>query len=741
MTQSFSRGGSGGSGFGKAQSLRPTYASGKDLSTQDPIKLLKFLQQRIDAKKREASVKAGTETSKNKKSPLETSLTRPMQAMEIGNPVPVIFCRRREGGTGGVMVRPRATECRFVNSATTIEAAYHCLLGDGYIYPVQVRDVRNGPNRQGLYSQNFSLRAGTWRPERLATEQDGYNVPDFPQNCGGGGDYNGATTIEFRNTYNPKTQLDNWKLHWSTFLRNGMRIDRGRVLDAVVGASDNFCDLYIWAQVRSGLMTEADIDMTEMQKAARFLDVNQLYCNAEFDKGTSLPDFLTGILPAFLLRETSIAGKFALRPVVPTNADGTIKASPITPDWIFDERSIAPGSYDERWSSSSSKRLVQINVLWRQQTSDTEIPFTRDLQIMAEGVTNPRVETFDLSELATSEGHAALAGGYRQAMQALGQGTASVRLLAGNHTGLLRAGMVIQVVLALVTETEMPALIRDFWWVDSITLDGDGSETLGLVHCPVDAQGRSLVALHILAARDRAQGIILPYPAVGLGDEAGRSTDTSSPASSTSGVPFTQGGGGANSSFNRASPPAPPANNPPAPPVDDGDVNGGVGGSNVGEAGGTPTDPTYGPKVPLGPGLGFAPSVNLNIGPAIPDAWPGECEFGVHRIRTLIQGATATGTVVNYIVITIEPVTAEVVDAMPITYTPPGGSPITIICDVYRVRVQEPIPNAPRVFDVIDIVGPGVSYPFSLEVLDWQCKLRDGTTGPTRTPSDPPLTP
>ncbi len=713
----------------------PSIGGEPGFTTKSSIDLLRYLASK---KKADASTKSETSNAKNRKTAQDTALTRPMEAMGIGDAVPVVFCRRRAGGTGGVMVKPRATECRFSNTAAAIEAAYHCVLGEGYIYPVQARDVRNGPNRQGSYSQNYGLRAGTWRPERLVTEQTAYNVPEFPQNVGGGGDYNGVSTIEFRNSFDPKTQLDNWKFHWSVFVRDGMRIDRGRVLDSVVGASDNFCDLYIWAQVSAGLMSVGQFDMAEMQKAAQFLEVNQLYCNAEFDKGTSLPDFLTSILPVFLLRETSVGGKFALRPIVPTNSDGTIKTTAITPEWIFDERSISPGSYEEKWPGQGSKRLIQFNVLWRQQTSDTEIPFIRDLQIMADGVVNPTVETFDLSEVVTSEPHAALAGGYRQAMRYLGQGTASVRLPAGNQTGMLRAGMIIQIVLGILTEVEFPDSIREFWWVDSILFGEDGSETLQLVHCPVNASGQSLVALHMVAARTRAPGFTLPYPPdIGAEDVPGRETDTTVPASTTSGVPFSQGGGGAASGFNRTNPPAPPANNPPAPPADGG---GGVGGSDVGEAGGVPTDPTKGPKVPAG-SAGSGISIALpGLGPMPDTAWPGECEYGVYRIRTEYGSAVVTSSGpsgLGGILITTEPVTAEHVETFPYTYEH-EGSPVTIFCDRYKVRVQEPN-TEPRIFFIDSVVGPGVDAPFFLNLLDWQCNLRDGTPGPTRTPASPPL--
>jgi hypothetical protein len=514
-----------------------------------------------------------------------------------------------------------------------------------------------------------------------------------------------------------------------------MQIDRGRVFDSVVGASDNICDLYIWAQINAGLMTEEDIDMTAMLKAAKFIEANQLFCNAEFTKGSSLPDFLTSTLPMFLLRETSVAGKFALRPLVPTNDDGTIKTTQIEPDWIFSADSIAPGSYSEKWAPASSRRLVQLNVLWRQQTSDTEMPIMRDLQVMADGVTNPIVETFDLSSVATSEGHAALAGGYRQASRALGQGTATVRLLAGNQTGLLQAGMVVQIALDVNTNLEFPDRIQDFWIVDSIRFEPDGSESLALSHFPVDSSGRSLVALHVVAARSGAPGFLLPYPDIGADDVPGRENSTAEPLTITSGTPFTRGGSGGTSRFNQTRPPAPPPNQPPYNPPGKGGAS--VSGSSMGDAGGPPTKEGK-PSVPLQ----RRSVVGVPIGPggALP-ADPSECQFGVYQIRTEYGGgliASGGGSAVGGILVTIEPVTAEHITSFPFTYTP-YGTPVTIIVDRYEVRVQEQIPNAPRTFFVDDVVGPGINNPFKLEVLDWRCKLRTGGPGPVRKPTDPPI--
>ena len=63
----------------------------------------------------------------------DTQLDSKQRAAAIGEPVPIVFCRRDEAaGTGGVLVSPAATEARFSNDASNaVTASYHLVLGEG----------------------------------------------------------------------------------------------------------------------------------------------------------------------------------------------------------------------------------------------------------------------------------------------------------------------------------------------------------------------------------------------------------------------------------------------------------------------------------------------------------------------------------------------------------------------------------------------------------------------------------
>lgn len=464
----------------------------------------------------------------------QTPLNSPQQAMAIGEPIPIVFARRRND-TGGVLVFPKATEAAFSNTSTQQTARYHCVLGVGPMGSIQTRDFRVGACRVGTFSQNYDQRAGTWSPGNTATPQAGYTVPTFPTACGGGGAYYGLSTLEFSSTTTGGT--DDWRTGCNVFVREGLQVTR--LLDGATGSSDNFADLLLWALQRSGRVPAAMIDMDSFTAAARFLDVNGLLCNGEFTESSNLADFMLRMLPYFLLRETRIGGKFALRPLLPTNFDGTIDTTTLAPNWVLTESVILPGSFSQEWSDAGTRLAPQLAMLWRQQ-DDTNVPIVRTLHVGLDRPGPP--EQHDLSRFCASEIHAARVGAYIHGRRYLSTHTAAVTLLPGTHTGRIKQGDVVFLGLPLVTGREPDDVIADWYAVESVAPAGDGSETLSLSHFPVDSLARSLLALEV--ANTTAPGSLLPYPSIGACDLPGRSASQVVPPSTTSGTPFARWGGG-----------------------------------------------------------------------------------------------------------------------------------------------------------------------------------------------------
>jgi hypothetical protein len=471
-------------------------------------------------------------------------LNVPQAAMVVGEPIPIVFGRRR-GTVGGVLIFPKATEARFENNATTVTSRYHMVLGEGRMPDIQRRDVRLGECRIGTFSQNYNQRAGSWTPGNFATAQTGYTVPTFANYTGGGGNYQGLSTFEAGNTFTGGS--DDWRTGWNIFIRGGMIIERGRLLDATVGSSDNLADLILWALQRSGRVPAAMIDLTSLTSAALFLETVGLWCNGEFDASGNMGDWLIKILPDFLLRETKVGGKFGLRPLLPTNTDGTINTGAITPEWVLTESAIIPDSYQVDYAEAASRRPVAMAMLWRQQTDDTDVPIVRTLTVGDQNASGP-VEQHDLSQYATTENHAAKVGAYLYARRTLSTHTATVRLKPGNQTGTIAQGDIVQIYLAVETSREAVGRINRFYQVESIGHSLSGEETLSLSHFPVNSSGQSLIALAV--ANATAPGTTLSSNRTGGScDIAGASTSTTVPTKSTGGAPISgQATGGASSS-------------------------------------------------------------------------------------------------------------------------------------------------------------------------------------------------
>ena len=103
----------------------------------------------------------------------DTQLDSKQRAAAIGEPVPIVFCRRDEtAGTGGVLISPAATEARFSNDASNaVTASYHLVLSEGRIGSIQVRDVFQRSCRVGSFSQTYDRRAGTWTPGNFIVDR------------------------------------------------------------------------------------------------------------------------------------------------------------------------------------------------------------------------------------------------------------------------------------------------------------------------------------------------------------------------------------------------------------------------------------------------------------------------------------------------------------------------------------------------------------------------------------------
>jgi hypothetical protein len=512
-----------------------------------------------------------------------------IEPVKIGDPIPVVFCRR-VNGIGGVMVRPKASFVAIENTDETITTKWHCVVSEGPIGPILVKNVRRGGCRSDFqFTWNFNQRSGSWTPGNYATPQETYELPAFPTATGLGGNYARLTTIEFRQTL---PYSFNWRAGYNVFIEEGLYVNR--ILDNVYGSSNNIVDLILWARDQTKKIPSFLNDIPSLKHAARFVNAEGLFCNGEFNNSESLMQFITGILPHFLLRPTKVNGRFSLRPLVPTRPDGTINTDTIYPDHCFTEDVIVPGSYKETSAEVSTIVPPVLSIIWRQQDSANDFPLIRSSPVADQSVTvedlEDSPEQIDISRFCTSESHMAKVGAYIHAKRTLCRNTASVQLVPGSHTGRIREGDVVQIKINIRPSEPSEFFLNRWWEVVSIS----ENETLTLTEFPVNQCGKSLIALAV--ANAPVSGVVLLPPQPAACDIPGRESDSSSPLPQIIVIPpptITKPGGpspgGGVDVPLPVSPPSDPPPTTPTPPAAPGGVPTG------------PNQPPYPAPIPNGP--------------------------------------------------------------------------------------------------------------------------------------------
>lgn len=455
------------------------------LNISDPLSLLPYQSGLADPVLVEAAALAAEE------------LTAQQQAYKIGDPVPIVFCRR-VSNNGGVMVSPRATEGRYQNDSTTnaLTVSLHLVLSEGQLPTVAVKDVFAGQCRQGTWNQNYNRRSGSWQPGNFVTTVSGKQPWSCPFYCGTSGRYEDMTTLSYVNTFPDGSER--WEQQVHVFVREGIQVTR--IIDSTLGPSNNVVDLAIYLLNQSARVPSAMIDNTQMLAGANFCNTNGLLYNGVFKESLNLDEWLENIGNDFLLRLVETDGKFGFRPRLPVNTDHTIKTTVI--DWVFTftEDHLLPNGFQIEYIALEDRLPVCLQMIWRQQPdSDIGFPRTTEVRYTGEAASGPFVQ-HDLSQYCTSETHAVKVAAYRLALRKYVTHTLRIKVRPSSYNSTLTLGDVVRV--RLRRETATVALnYHDFLYeINRIEKTASGACVFDLTHFPIDSQGRSLVALDVAAA-------------------------------------------------------------------------------------------------------------------------------------------------------------------------------------------------------------------------------------------------
>ena len=447
----------------------------------------------------------------------------------IGEPIPIVFCRRT-GGAGGVLISPPATEARFEDDASSnITASYHLVLSEGQIDSIQVRDVFQRSCRVGSFTQTYGRRAGTFVAGNFIDNTPNLEAPTY---CGTSGTYDGLSTMAFSVTI--PAGFDQWNRQVHCFIRGGVYVVR--LLDSVTGPSNNVADLLLYLMRNSSRVPDAMIDTaTSFLAAATFTNANGFWFNGVVSESTNLRDWGSGILKYFLLRQARIGGKEALKPLVPTNSNGTIKTTAVSWAFTFTEQHIIPDSFEITYTPLADRKPFCAVMLWRQQ-DDLGIPVMRNTEVRYTGtaVDGP-YEQHDLSGFCSTEDHAVKVGTYIISKRKHVTHRLRIGVKPDGYNPTLGAGDLVRVRLDRIASTGANSVHDYLYEVDRIGKSIGGEVQLDLTHFPVDANLASVVALEVNAAT--GSGLLLPTGLSGITCDVNSSADTSVPAETfTAGV-------------------------------------------------------------------------------------------------------------------------------------------------------------------------------------------------------------
>ena len=524
------------------------------IQIRDPISLLPY-QSGLISPPLEASAAKGN-----------SQLDVQQRAIQIGETIPIVF-GRRVSNIGGVFVSPGATEGRFANNATTndLSLKLRLVLSEGELDLLGATDLFQGPCRRGSWNQVYNQRAGTWTPGNFIVAVAGKELWDCPFYCGTNGSYGGLTTLSYETTH-----LDgdsDWNKQVHVFVRGGIRVTR--ILDSIVGPSNNVIDLALYLIRESSRFPETLLDLDAMEDAALFCDVNGLFYNGEFKDSTNLEDWLEGISSNFLLRVSDKEGKKGLRPRLPVNNDGTINTTKIAWVYTFTEDQLLPDGFEIDYIGLEDRKPLCAQMLWRQQPDD-DIGFIRTLEVRMAGLApDGPYEQYDMTQFCASENHAAKIGAYRVAARHYITHTLRLRVSPDTFNTFLATGDVVRVRLRRETTSGTVDFHDYLYEVERIGKNISGVVDLDLIHFPIDDQGRSLLALAVIDAV--GNGIVIPTGRTDFSCDAGATIDDDGIAGTG------DGGSGYGVPIGQQGDPDGAIDNPPEPPAPEPQISGATG--------------------------------------------------------------------------------------------------------------------------------------------------------------------
>ena len=433
-----------------------------------------------------------------------SALDTNQRAIELGEPVPVVFGKYVDvPGTvndhGGVFISPGATKARyedgFGGDPEVLVVTMNFVLSQGQLGQIRVEDVYQRACKKGTAVVYYGANAGAlYAPGNYIDYSNLWTCPNY---CGtNDGTYEDMTTLWYKNEYQPGD--DTWNRQVHVFVRNGIKVPR--LIEGTTDSSNNMVDLALYLIRQTSRVPELLIDTTAMLLAANFTATNGFSWDGVIKESANLEDWMQQMASYFLLRVSDKNGKKGFRSRLPLNANYTINTGTISWVFGFTEEHILPDGFQIEYIPLSERKPICAQMIWRQQPpNDIGFIRTTEVRIDGEAVDGP-YEQFDMSQFCTREDHAVKVGAYEVARRKYVTHSLRIRVKPDSFGTTLTLGDIVRVQLRRENDAGVVSFHDYLYEVEKINKTQSGVVELDLMHFPIDALGRSILALYVVGA-------------------------------------------------------------------------------------------------------------------------------------------------------------------------------------------------------------------------------------------------
>ena len=325
-----------------------------------------------------------------------------------------------------------------------------------------------------------------------------YTTSGLPLYPGAGGNFLGLTCLAVRGDYTVELGSAGTKEQVRCFVRNGIQVknvETGSVL-----SSNNFIDLaYYLLKVNN--VSDSLIDLNGFRDARQFLSVNNLSYNGVVVASVNLRDFFSSVAPGQMLKFVQDSGQFSFKPVLPIDGSGNIDTGTVEIAKLFSNDNIVAGSFRKSFYDSSFQKPFCALMSWREQFKQPYSNLINTEIRYAETAVDGPFETYDYSDFITDVNHAATVGSYILSSRARTTHTISFStyLDSEDPNGKLAGELRIMDVIHVIGVNNSTLVQNQFYQIDSILENADGSINIEAIHFPADETGASLVAADVTA--------------------------------------------------------------------------------------------------------------------------------------------------------------------------------------------------------------------------------------------------